>query len=93
MPAVAACSRVEGDTQDTVPVAAHPTGKKVCPQVTLLCVHTGVPLQWRGGGDMGCAQKGWCVPVDELFLSMGVVHAGQAADGGGGGCRKGELGT
>lgn len=45
LPAIAACSRAEGDAQDTVPVAAHPTGKKVCSQVTLLCVHTGAPLQ------------------------------------------------
>lgn len=52
------CSRVEGDAQDIVPVAARSTGEKVCPQVTLLCVHTGAPLQQRGGRDMGMYAAG-----------------------------------
>lgn len=47
-------------------------GKKVCPQVTLLCVYAAAPLQWSGG-DTGYVQQCWCVPGGELFLSMGCV--------------------
>lgn len=61
-------------------------GKKSIPK-SLCSVCMQEPLCSGGeGGDTGCAQQGWCVPGDELFLSMGCVC--WAGSGGGGGAVK-----
>lgn len=73
LPAIAACSRAEGDAQDAVLVAAHPRGEKsLSPSHSALCTcRTRSAVEGRE--NTGCAQQGWCLPGDELFLSMGCA--------------------
>lgn len=57
--------------------------KSLAPSQSALCAHRSPSAEGREGGTRCCTQQGWCVPGDELFLSMGCACCGGAGGKGG----------